>query len=340
MKRCKKCILPESYPGIRFNQIGVCNYCRTYKKMECKGKVELDKFLKSFRNEGRNFDIVVGISGGKDSTYLLYYLAKVCGLRVLAYSADNSFVSQEAKASMKEMVNILNVKLFIEEHDYLKNCLRSNFSSWLRKPSPGMISMLCCGCRLGMYRGLLRCAKKYKIPMVAIGSTKLERILHKRIFLTTNPLGKKIANIKSLSLLLGLLYEALRNPFYFLNPFISIMYVKDYLYFFHLETMRKLFYPNQRILYLYDYIKWDEKSIISTIKKEFDLRALGWHSDCKVALLKKYILKKTVGFTDQDEVLSKMIRENMITREEALERLGEDKVPKKLVVEFLTKLML
>ena len=70
------------------------------------------------------------------------------------------------------------------------------------------------------------------------------------------------------------------------------------------------------------------------------MRALGWHSDCKVALLKKYILKKTVGFTDQDEVLSKMIRENMITREEALERLGEDKVPKKLVVEFLTKLML
>jgi len=349
MKKCKKCVLPENYPGIRFNHAGVCNYCLTHKKMRCRRKEELDKFLKSFRNENRDFDIVVGISGGRDSSYLLYYLVKMCKLNVLAYSADNGFVSQKAKTNMKEMTDILNVKLLIEKHDFLKKCFKNNLSSWLRKPSPGMIQMICCGCRLGMYRGLLRCAKKYQIPLVAYGSTELEKLPHKRTFLTTNPLGNMIGvrNIKSLSLLLGLLYEALRNPFYFLNPMNLIIYIKESLYclpleeFFLLETMRKLLYPNQKILYFYQYVKWDEKRILSTIEKGFNLRALTWRSDCKVSHLKNYLLKKTVGFTDKDAILSNMIRENMITREEALERLcarAENTIPQKSITELFAEL--
>ena len=80
MKRCARCVLPENYPGIEFDEAGVCNYCLAHKKWRYKGKEEWDKLLGSFRNSGEKYDCIAGVSGGRDSSYALYYLAKVCGL--------------------------------------------------------------------------------------------------------------------------------------------------------------------------------------------------------------------------------------------------------------------
>ena len=77
MKRCKKCILPENYPGITFNEEGICNYCLTYKKREYYGEEELKKILEAYRNKNGNYDCIVGISGGRDSAYALYYLVNI-----------------------------------------------------------------------------------------------------------------------------------------------------------------------------------------------------------------------------------------------------------------------
>ena len=74
MKRCTRCVLPENYPRIGFSEAGVCNYCLTHRKWEYKEKEELDKFLEPFRNKGERYDCIVGISGGRDSSYALYYL--------------------------------------------------------------------------------------------------------------------------------------------------------------------------------------------------------------------------------------------------------------------------
>jgi hypothetical protein len=105
MKRCTRCILPENYPGIIFNEEGICNYCITYKEREYLGgealkeKIKASLETKSDRND--NYDCVLALSGGRDSTYLLYYLVKVLNLRVLAYFIDNGFIPEQTKQNVK-----------------------------------------------------------------------------------------------------------------------------------------------------------------------------------------------------------------------------------------------
>jgi len=343
MKRCEKCILPSTYPGISYNDQGICNYCTNHVSHTYRGEEELKRLLSGVSGNSGKYDCVLGISGGRDSSYALYYLVKVLGLRVLAWSADNGFVSDAAKRNMKEMVDRLGVDLIIEEHDYLKRLIRWNVKSWVKHPSPAMIPMVCSGCRLGMFRGLLNCAGKHNIPFVFLGAGgMLEVCRFKQAFIMETTLGRLFKRKKSLSLFFGLLNESLKNPSYFLSPRNTGTYMAEYFYYFHMKTMQKLFYPNQEIVYLFRYIPWDEKRILETITKELGWRKSEksdspWRFDCAVSFLKNYLLKKMVGFTEKDDQLSNMIREGMITRDEATGRMQrENAIDEKVIEDFLS----
>lgn len=332
IQRCSRCVLPESYPGIKFDSEGICNYCLNYFKMKYKGHGALESIISGHYSKDRRYDCVVGISGGRDSAYALFYLSKICNMRVLAYTADNGFIPEIAKENIKGMVKILEVDLVIEEHNFLKKSIKHNISSWLKKPSSAMILMVCSGCRLGMFRGLLKCAKKNKIPLIFLGSgTKIEKCDFKERLLTNNSVSnfKIIRNNKTLSLLTGLISEVFKNPRYFLKLRNAIIYIREYFYFFQQKLVMKLFYPNQKIVHLYEYIEWDEELILSTIRQELNWKQSSedissWRFDCRVSYLKNYLLSESIGFTEKTEILSKMVREEIISRKEALERLQKE----------------
>jgi hypothetical protein len=346
MKYCSKCILPDNYPGIEFNENGVCNYCTTYETKDSKGIDKLDKLLNSIPQSRKNaYDCLVGISGGRDSAYTLYYLVKKYGLRVLAYSADNGFVPEMAKTSMRNMTEILGVDLVLEKHNLMTNCIRSNLISWISYPSLSMIPMMCCGCRLGMFRGLLRQAKKHNIRLIALGSGNAVEISHfKKAFLKINPLGRMVRNKGRMSILLGLFYEAFRNPRYFLNLKASYIYLLEYLYFFLFEGMQKIFYPKQKTLLLYDYVEWNEDEIMRTIKHELKWKTYSdgtsaWRSDCTISFLKNYLLREMAGFNEKTELLCNMIREGMISRGEAELRLvSANEMPEDIIQKTLEEI--
>ena len=75
MKRCSRCLLPETYPNIRYNEDGVCNYCLSYTPIEYKGETKLEELLDTSRN--RN---IVVVSGGRDSTSKKFFPAMVPAL--------------------------------------------------------------------------------------------------------------------------------------------------------------------------------------------------------------------------------------------------------------------
>lgn len=344
MEKCTKCILTKDYPEIEFNDAGICNYCRTYKKWSYTGEEELDRFLEPFRGKHEKYDCVVAVSGGRDSSYMLYYLVKFCNLRVLAYTADHGFVTTEAKRNMKKMADILGVDLVIEEHDFVKRTIKTNLSAWMRKPSQAMIEMICCGCGLGASRGMRKCAKENNIPLIAVGDSPIEKSPCTRLLFTANPLSRRVRKIKSLSVLFGILYETIKNPRYFLNLYNIIVDVKEYFYFFNFETFGKLLYPDQRILNFYHYIEWNEDTILSTIKNELNWKKppespTTWRADCSLNFLKNYLFRECVGITEKDDILSNMIRENRIVREEALGRQKiENMAPQKFISEALDKI--
>jgi len=107
MKKCSRCLLPESFPNIRYNGDGVCNYCLTYTPIEYKGETGLEELLDTYRNrnKGEKYDCVVPVSGGRDSTFTLYELVEAYDMKVLAYNYDNGFVSEQAKLNLKEITD-------------------------------------------------------------------------------------------------------------------------------------------------------------------------------------------------------------------------------------------
>lgn len=355
MTRCTKCVLPSSYPTVQFDEAGVCNYCLNHRVTSPKGKDRLGDILASSRTKAREHDCLVGVSGGKDSSYALYYLVRVCGLRVLACAVDNGFMSEAAKSNLERAAGALGVELVVEKCDYVRKYIKHSLPLWLRHPSPAMINVVCVGCNVSILRGLLGCAKRRGIPLVVLANgSPVERAVafggtadFRRAFLSTNPLGKAFARLgrpfgrsTGLSLLFGVLNEIIRNPFYLLDACAVGAFVREYLFTFHVEAIRKLLYSGQRIVRLYDYIDWEEGEIFSTIKTqlnwESDSATSSSHFDCGVYSLKSHLLRETVGFTDKDGILSVMIREGMITREDALERLRrESRVPRELITELL-----
>jgi hypothetical protein len=332
MKYCAKCILPENYPGISFDANGVCNYCATYEIKNAKGKKELDNLLSSIHRVKSDYDCLVGISGGRDSAYTLYYLVKKYDLKVLAYSADNGFVPELAKINMKTMTKILGVDFVLEKHDLVTKCIKPNIAAWLKWPSPAMIPMMCCGCRLGMFRGLLRQAKRNNIQLIALGSGNTVEISHfKRAYFRINPFGKIVKSSDRISILFGLLYEVFKNPRYLFSLRAGYVYVLEYFYFFLFETIQKMFYPTQKTLFLYDYVEWNENEIMNTMEqvlnwKMYSSGTSAWRSDCAISFLKNYLLREMVGFNEKTELLCNMIREGMISKEEAERRLGSANV--------------
>ena len=343
MERCTKCILPENYPGIKFHKDGICNHCVTYRERKYLGdkalKEKIESFLEDKRDRNKNYDCLLGFSGGRDSSYLLYYLTKKLSLNVLAYCADNGFIPEQTKLNMKNMTDILDVKLVVEENDRLKRCLRHHILSWMHRPSPAMIGVLCTGCRLGMDLGILNCATKNRIPVIIMGGTPFEGQGYKQSIMGINPSSGGHS-----SFILGYLSHTIRNPKWILNRTCFITQLKEYYYHYYRKIIRKTNKDILRISPFRFYIRWENNEVVSTIKNELGWEKnpnieSTWRGDCDVALLKLYLYKKTLGFNDKDDGLSSLIRDGQITRKEALERLKEEgEIPEETIEEIFDNL--
>lgn len=96
LKRCKKCLLPETHESIIFDDKGICNICRQNEfkneKIDwAKRKEELTELIGSHRGK-YDYDCIVPFSGGKDSTWTLYYLMKEYKVKPLVVRFDHGFL--------------------------------------------------------------------------------------------------------------------------------------------------------------------------------------------------------------------------------------------------------
>ena len=321
MKRCSKCLLPETYPNIRYNEGGVCNYCLSYTPIEYEGETRLEEFLNGYRNKGDKYDALVAVSGGRDSTFTLCELVEKYGMNVLAYNYDNGLGSPLGKTNLSSALEALDMDLVTFKHDQTKY-FKNNLRALLRRFSPAMVPTLCLGCRYGIVGGAFKIAKKHHIPLVIFSSSHLEKSHFKNEFFKMKH-NKKI---------LGMFAEAINNKSYFRPQFIP-MYIKDY---FHddshvhpLSPVLKFLYGKVHIIEYFDFIEWDEEKIINTItakvgwKKKKGEKS-SWHLDCLVHPLKDYFYLKSVGFTERDDLLSNLIQENVIERETAFKKLLDE----------------
>ena len=116
MIRCTRCILPETFPGIEFDENGVCNYCLNYEPVKIFGEEEFKKVLSKYRNKGEKYDCIVPISGGRDSSFVLHQMVKKYKMRVLTLTVDSGALLPEGYRNIKRVTEVLNV-----EHVWLKD---------------------------------------------------------------------------------------------------------------------------------------------------------------------------------------------------------------------------
>lgn len=125
LRQCTHCIMDTSVPGIRFDNNGVCNFCHIHDELERKhpldeeGKKNFENIINTIKENGKNseYDCIVGVSGGRDSTYTLY-IAKKMGLRPLAVHFDNGWNSDIAVSNIQNLTNKLDVDLHTHVADW------------------------------------------------------------------------------------------------------------------------------------------------------------------------------------------------------------------------------
>ncbi|HOQ90441.1 MAG TPA: adenine nucleotide alpha hydrolase, partial [Candidatus Hydrogenedentes bacterium] len=119
LRRCVRCVMDDTVPGIRFDADGVCSYCHLHDRLDRafptgpEGRRILERFADRMRRDGKNrpYDCVVGVSGGRDTSYCLHYVKRELGLRPLAVHFDNGWDSETAKTNLARLCDALDVEL-------------------------------------------------------------------------------------------------------------------------------------------------------------------------------------------------------------------------------------
>ena len=120
---CKNCVMDTTDSKIEFDDKGICDHCRTFFKLiepewnYGKGhEIKLEKLRERIYKQGKNkdFDCILGISGGIDSSYLAYYVKDMLDLRPLVFHVDAGWNTKESTNNIQRIIDGLGLDLFTE----------------------------------------------------------------------------------------------------------------------------------------------------------------------------------------------------------------------------------
>ena len=327
--RCKKCILPETMPFIKFDNSGICNYCRNYKlRNNPKPLSDLIEILKPYRNTLMN-DCIIPFSGGRDSSFALHIVARELDMKPITYTYDWGMITDLGRRNISRLSSILGIENIIvaanlkRKRDNIKN----NLLAWLEKPNLGMVSILTAGDK-HFFKYINQIKKQTGISLNLWGINPLEVTHFKSGFLGIPPDFEE-KNVYSTGGMKQARYqilrfrEMLRSPKYFNNSIFDTLSGEYY----------RSIHKKNDYFHIYDYWKWDEKEINKILKENYDWEiapdtSTTWRIGDGTAAFYNYIYYSVAGFTEHDTFRSNQIREGDITREEALSLVDKENKPR------------
>lgn len=328
LKRCTKCILPETMPFIRFDDDGVCNYCHNYKLRNVpKPKEELFKLVEPYRRE-HGPDCIVPFSGGRDSCYGLHLIVEELKMKPITYTYDWGMVTDLGRRNISRMCAELGVENIIVADDITKkrDNIAMNLKAWLKSPHLGMVSILTAGDK-HFFRHVETIKKQTGIDINLWGTSPLEVTHFKAGFLGIPPDFEE-DKVYSSGARKQLRYQKLRfkamlkSPGYFNSSLWDTLSGEYY----------RSFLQKTDYFHIFDYWTWDEKLVDQTLamydwEKAPDT-STTWRIGDGTAALYNYIYYTVAGFTEHDTFRSNQIREGQISREEALVRVKDENQPR------------
>ncbi len=330
IKRCNKCILPETFPFIIFDDFGVCNFCKNTENSTLKGnESKLSSILETYKKGSNQPDCIIPFSGGRDSSYGLFYLKQKMGMNPITYTYDWGMVTDLARRNIARMCGSLGVENIIVSADIRKkrNNIKKNVIAWLKKPNLGIIPLFMAGDKQ-FFHFVNKIKKQTGIDLNIWMPNSLEETSFKYGFCGIQPdFFKHRIDYLSASKKISLLKYYGKNFFFNLNYFNWGLI--DTLWAFH------SYYFEKRTDYfsLFDFIKWDEKTIEKTLLNQFDWEIspdtnTTWRIGDGTAPFYNYIYYMVAGFSENDTFRSNQIRRAMITRQEAINKTKDENRPR------------
>lgn len=328
LRRCTKCVLPETMPFMEFDSDGVCNYCHAYEKRQTQGAEALENDISKYRKGNGEADCIVAFSGGRDSCYALHYAVKELGLKPLAYSYDWGMITDLGRRNQARMTGQLGVEHILVSADIQKKreFIKKNVSAWLKKPEIGMVPLFMAGDKQYFYY-LNKLRKETGIDLVIYSGNSLENTYFKHGFANVKLKNKdkkayEIGTMNSLKLLWYYAAQYSKNPRYINSSLIDTFgaYISSY-------AIPKDY------LYIYKYLPWSEKEVEDVLLKKYDWELSpdtksSWRIGDGTASFYNYVYYVMTGLTENDTFRSNQIREGLITREQGLKKAIEENKPR------------
>jgi N-acetyl sugar amidotransferase len=260
MKRCTRCHLPETHETIAFDAEGVCNICRQVEHKQGKvnwdaAKLELDELIRTHRGRS-DYDCIVPFSGGKDSTWTLYYLVKTYGLKPLVVRFDHGFLRPNLEENVKRTIRTLGVDMlsFTPNWHVVRKLM---LQSLLEKGD------FCWHCHTGIFSYPMWVALEKQVPLIIWGEPSAEYTAYFSYSQREEVDERRFNRYINLGISADDMYIRLGES-------VDPRDLKPYSYP-GLSQLRAL---NYRSVCLGSYIPWDAQKQSSIIERE-----LGWRGD-------------------------------------------------------------
>lgn len=333
IKTCSKCIMPETSETLVYDKKNVCSVCN---QIEYKKKINWSQREKDFDELLKNYvgfheyDCLVPFSGGKDSTFALWYLVKIKKLKVLAVRFDHNFLRDQVQENTEKTLQKLGVNIYQFKPNF--NIVKEMMIESLKRRGD-----FCWHCHVGVSAFPINTAIEKKVPLIIYGEPSAEyssyydysepEELDEEKFNKTINLGINAEDM------LGMINERKK-----VDSKISISELKPFIF----PSKRELKINNIKACYLGNYLPWDVKKQVKIIKEELD-----WKGDIVEGVPENYDYEKIEcimqgtrdfikflkrGYGRTTHLASIDIRNDRLKRKEALElaKIYDGKKPKSL----------
>jgi N-acetyl sugar amidotransferase len=261
LKRCTRCALPETHESITFDAEGVCNVCRQVEfkqeQIDWGGRAaELDTLIEQYRGT-HDYDCIVPFSGGKDSTFTLWYLVRQKGLKPLVVSFDHGFYRPNHLKNVERTITTLGV-------DYMR--FRPNWDV-VRKLMLEALERkgdFCWHCHTGIFSYPMQIAVKFEVPLLFWGEPSAEYTSYYSYDQGIEEVDERRFNR---FVNLGITAQDMEGM---LDDSVTMRDLEPFAY----PKMKDLRRVGVRSVCLGSFIPWDVKQQVELIKDE-----LGWQED-------------------------------------------------------------
>lgn len=318
-KICSVCIYDEDTPGISFNEQGVCSYCimieglkEQYKTGTSEGEKSWQEIIEQIKKDGKGkqYDCVIGVSGGTDSSYMLHMAVKEWGLRPLAVHYDNTWNTAIATENIRKVLGKLNVDLYTHVVDNKES--DDIFKAFFKAGVPELDGATDIALAETLYRG----ASKYGVKYVLEG--------HSFMAEGVSPLGSAYVD--------GGYIKDIHNKFGKLKmktfPNMTFGRFLKWVIFKRIKKVRPLWY-----------IPYSKQEARRLLEKEYGWQYYGGHhlENRMTAFNHSVYFPEKFDIDQRNNTLSANVRAGLMTQDEALKEYATPPIVEPELVAYFKK---